>query len=325
MAANVQSDTAVPEPSGAQVAVLMSTFNGANFVIEQLASILSQLPPGGRVLIRDDGSSDGTADVIASLEDPRIELLIGSNLGFAASFLTLLGEASEKFDVFFFADQDDVWLPGKMQRALAAISSRPSTVPVLYCSRQTLVDSDLRFISHSQRFTHAPSFRNALCENIVTGCTAALNRSAALAVARTGNLEDIYFHDWWAYLVVSALGCVIFDDESRILYRQHARNVVGRGAGAQQYLQTLAFMLKRSWAHILFRQARNFGLVYGSDLPPEKRRELEQFLDPGRATRLARLLLSPVRRRHSWVDELLFRGVLLAEILSGRGLLPAPR
>jgi glycosyltransferase involved in cell wall biosynthesis len=126
-----------------RVVVLMSTYNGERFVAEQLRSILEQLPGSGRVFVRDDGSSDSTVTTIQAIADPRISMTAGSNLGFGRSFLTLLAESPADADLVMFADQDDVWLPGKISRAwqhLQPLGERPA----LYGSGQMLADAQLR-------------------------------------------------------------------------------------------------------------------------------------------------------------------------------------
>src|SRR4051794_40053312 len=95
--------------------VLLSNYQGGRFVAAQLRSILDQLPGGGKILVRDDGSLDDTVSTIESLHDPRIEISRGSNIGFARSFLALMDVAPPDADMYMLADQDDVWLPNKIE------------------------------------------------------------------------------------------------------------------------------------------------------------------------------------------------------------------
>lgn len=304
-----------------RVVVLMSTYRGETYVREQIASILMQLPPEGRLIIRDDGSPDGTVQVIERIEDPRITLVRGNNLGFVGSFLTLLTQAPPDCDMVMLSDQDDVWLPNKVQRAWDVIGQGGS-VPTLYCSRLQLVDEQLRPIGLSPLWPREPSFANAVTENVVTGCTAALNRAALNLLRDCGDVRKIYFHDWWLYLVVSAFGRVYFDPEPTILYRQHQGNAIGMGAGLSRYLTILRFLRKRNWVHIMFNQLDNFRRVYGKNVPPAQQSLLETTFDPRNWRAVMRLLLVPRRLRQTLVSDLLFRGILAVELLSGRGLLP---
>lgn len=306
-----------------RVAVLMSTYQGEAFVEEQIRSILSQLPHDGALIVRDDGSSDGTLEVIGRIRDARIQVSAGPNLGFAGSFLQLLSEVGPQFDVIMLSDQDDVWLPGKIERATAALEGSGDT-PTMYCSRLRLVDAALQPLGDTRRWPRGPSFANALCENIATGCTIALNPAAVRRVTHTGERRRIYFHDWWIYLVVSAFGRVIVDDATTVLYRQHGRNVVGRRSGLQAYLPLLAFIRKRSWIHVMYQQIDCLREAHGASLDAQQRQLVERYFNPRSVASVLRLLFIPVARRQFLQDELLLRAMLLAELACGRGLLPRP-
>jgi glycosyltransferase involved in cell wall biosynthesis len=300
------------------VVVVMSTYNGERFVTEQIHSILAQLPRDGRLMIRDDGSHDATADRIKEVRDARLSLVVGPNLGFSGSFFALLASVPADADVIMLSDQDDVWLPGKIERAVATLQGR--TDPVLYCSRQQLVNERLAPIGLSSPAPRGPSFANALAENIVTGCTIALNRAALALVLRLGNPSRIYFHDWWMYLVVSALGSVVVDATPTILYRQHGANQIGRGPGLRRYLVNLQFMRRRSWVQIMFNQIENFRAVHGGALSRDQRLLVDRTFNARSASALARLILSPRRYRQTLIDDCLFRVLVMAQIVSGRRL-----
>jgi len=302
------------------VAVVMSTYRGERYIGQQVASILEQLPPAGRLLVRDDGSSDGTVAQVRAIRDPRIHLTEGENLGFARSFFQLLASVPADVDVVLLADQDDVWLPGKIARACGSLRAR--TGPALYFSRLQLVDEELRPLGLTAGWPRGPSFTNALTENIVNGCTIALNRPALDLVLRLGDARQVRFHDWWIYLVVSAFGEVIADPTPTVLYRQHGRNVIGRGAGWRRYLVNLRFVRQTSWVHILFSQLQNFRAVHGATLSREQRALVDRYFDPQRPASILRLLLAPRRFRQRLLDDVLLRLLLLFEIASGRGLLP---
>jgi glycosyltransferase involved in cell wall biosynthesis len=304
-----------------QVVVLMSTYQGAPYVVEQLASILAQLPPDGRIVVRDDGSTDGTPDKVQALGDARITLQRGSNIGFVRSFLTLLSEAPADADMVMLADQDDVWLPHKIARAWEHLAPLAGT-PALYCSRLQLVDAQLRPLGLSPLWQRRPSFENALTENIVTGCTAAMNPAALRLVRRCGDPQLIHFHDWWLYLVVAAFGKVVYDPEPGVHYRQHGGNVIGMGSGFARYLAIVRFVRKTSWVHIMYRQIGNFKAVFSDALDPQQRNLLGRYFDPANGMAVARLLLLPKRYRQSLLGDILFRGLLVAELLNGRGLTP---
>ena len=216
----------------ARVAILLSTFNGAPFLAAQLASLQQQTLPGWALYWRDDGSSDGTEqvmrDFMAGPEGARcIEVAgLSGRLGPAGSFMALLRAAAEADpDVVAFADQDDVWLPEKLALGVTALGR--CAAPSLYCSRQVLVDQELRRIRESEPLRHPPGFPAALTQNIATGCTVQLNRAAVRLVA-SSQPPPASLHDWWCYLVVAAAGGrLIMDETPTVLYRQHPGNLVG--------------------------------------------------------------------------------------------------
>lgn len=307
-----------------RVVVLMSTYEGEPYVAQQIESILSQLPPDGRLMVRDDGSRDRTISVVRSIRDARVHLVCGPNLGFARSFFTLMRAVPADAEMIMLSDQDDVWLPHKIMRAWNHLSSAGDT-PTLYCTRQQLVDGELQPIALSNVWPRAPSFQNALTENIVTGCTAAFNPAALRLAMQLQSPEEIYFHDWWLYLVISAFGNVVADPDAPILYRQHGGNAIGRGSGLKLYFQILRFIRKRSWAHIMYRQIGEFRMVYQEKLSPAQKHLVYSYFDPRKPAALLKLLFAPKRFRQTLLGDLLLRLLLVAEVVSGRGLLPATK
>lgn len=291
--------------------------------MEQLVSILSQLPEDGLLLIRDDGSSDQTVAIIQSINDPRITLTCGENVGFAQSFFTLMATTPDTAEMIMLSDQDDVWSPQKIERAWQHIKNA-NEIPTLYCARQQLVDINLRPIALSQRFTRPPSFQNALTENIVTGCTAAFNRAALNVALKLNEPEKVYFHDWWLYLVVAAFGKVIMDDEPTILYRQHGGNVIGRGEGIRRYFEIVRFLQKTSWVHIMWRQIAAFKSTYSEQLSEPQQHLLSTYFDSSKLISILRLIFFFRRFRQSLIDEFFLRGLLIIASTIGAGLLPRP-
>ena len=158
---------------------------------------------------RDDGSSDSTVDIVDTyrnaIETKRIPGSV--RLGPCASFLQVLREATPHHASFHFADQDDIWHPGKVAHAHQAVIK--SDTPRLFHCRQQLVDSNGQPLRLS-RLNARGTFGNAMCENIAVGCTVAFNHAAATIIA-SGRPARSQMHDWWAYLVVSAVGEIWYD------------------------------------------------------------------------------------------------------------------
>lgn len=214
--------------------VLMSSYNGAVFLREQLDSILSQtlLQDEGweiGITVRDDGSTDQTCEILREYSEKFSELSFyeGENMGVIRSFFELIRNVPDDVDVIALSDQDDVWMKDKLARAVSVMGQMDMEKPLLYCGMPLLTDEHLTPVS-SIMYTDSvrPSFGNALVENICTGCTAVFNRSLAYMV----KLETPSFtvmHDWWLYMLAAGFGQVAFDPEPHMYYRQHMDNTVG--------------------------------------------------------------------------------------------------
>jgi glycosyltransferase involved in cell wall biosynthesis len=272
----------------ARVAILLSSYNGARFLPEQLASIAAQQHADWVLFWRDDGSADATPAILRGFAPQRSVAVAGpaGRLGVLASYLTLLRAALPTLapdDAVAFADQDDVWLPHKLARGVAALAAAPPGRPVLYCARQMLVDAALRPLGPSAAFNRPPGFPAALTQNVATGCTILLNRAAAALVAGSRPPAGT-LHDWWSYLLVTAAGgTVVADDTPVLLYRQHGGNTVG---ATRSHLRRALAALRRG--------PRPFMADF-----------LRQALAGGVLRRLPALRLNGLRR-NGWREGLLF-------------------
>jgi rhamnosyltransferase len=233
-----ESETSL-EPWSDGVVVILSSYNGARFIAEQIESIRRQSFTGWRLLVRDDGSSDDTPNIVERLArvDPRIHLLRDGdgNLGVAASFGALLERAAElKARYVAFADQDDVWQPHKLARELELLQRREAetgaATPLLVHSDLTVVAENLHVIHPSflafQHLGHRADWPIGamLVQNFVTGCTALFNNALLQAAVP---IPQVVMHDWWFGLCAAALGEILYLPEATVLYRQHDRNTIG--------------------------------------------------------------------------------------------------
>ncbi|GFH40995.1 glycosyltransferase family 2 protein [Lactococcus insecticola] len=216
-----------------KVNILMSTFNGARFLAEQIESIQKQTFGDWQLLIRDDGSSDETLDIIAKFarDDKRIRLVNPNaasreNLGVIKSFYTLV--KLERADYYFFSDQDDVWLSDKLETMLSEAQKHDQKTPLMLYMDLTVVDQNLNVITPSMIRTqshHANTTLLAeLTENTVTGGVSVINHALA---SKWLSADNIIMHDWYLALLATATGKLIYIDQPGELYRQHDRNVLG--------------------------------------------------------------------------------------------------
>ncbi len=244
--------TAVPVGADMQddgkVAILLGTFNGEAYLAEQLASIAAQEHTSWAVWASDDGSHDGTQAILDAFGrqwgDARLSVVAGPRKGFAANFLSLACRPEIDAEYFAFSDQDDIWAPGKLRRALVWLKSIPRDTPALYCTRTQLVDADNHDLGLSPLFSVAPGFRHALVQNIGSGNTMVFNAAARRLLAEAGAAVNVAAHDWWTYLVVSGCGGrVFYDPQPSVRYRQHAGNAIGVKNGLRHRLARLRRIL----------------------------------------------------------------------------------
>lgn len=260
------------------VEVLMSTFNGERFVVQQVESILNQTYSRLRLVIRDDGSTDRTLQALTSISDNRVVVRPSSNLGLPAAFFRLIEESSEDAEYWALADQDDVWEAAKLARAVAALEPYTNEA-ALYCARVLVTDEALHPLYPHEPASRGPSFANALVQNIALGCTVVFNRAARDEFLRASWPRECVMHDAWLYLVVAGTGRVLYDPALVVQYRQHGANSVGIGRGP---LSRLAGRVKRQLspggAGRHGRQDLELARIYRGRLSNEARRQLDQFL-----------------------------------------------
>lgn len=293
--------------------VLMSTYNGARFVAEQIRSILAQLPPDGILLVRDDGSTDATSESIAQFNDARIQFVCGSNVGFARSFFELMRMAPRGRDMYMLADQDDIWLPNKISRAWSQVCLHDGH-PFLYCAVPQLVDVTLQPIGLGRQSAAGVTLLNALVENQVTGCTVAMNEALLkFALPDEQSLPDIHFHDWWLYVVAVAFGTVYCDNTPTILYRQHDGNYMGYGAGLKRYWRMLDYLRRKNWLASMLSQVRAFRRMHGDALSVGQLAALDAVQAPSGQLRRWKMVCAARRHRQTLGGELLLRALLVCD------------
>lgn len=209
------------------VTILLSTFNGATYLAEQLESLTSQNYPNYSIVIRDDGSSDSTRDILRDFakNNRNVVLHEGKNIGVVRSFFWLLENSDA--DLYSFCDQDDVWRPDKLARAVDLLVKQEDPSACMYCSRLTFTDSVGQELFQS-KVPRLIGLRNAIVENIATGCTMVIG-SQIKDLALHADPARLHMHDWWIYLVASTFGTVVFDPEATVYYRRHDATVTSLG------------------------------------------------------------------------------------------------
>ncbi|MGT2808609.1 glycosyltransferase family 2 protein [Streptococcus iniae] len=214
-----------------KINILMSTYNGEKFLAQQIESIQKQTVKDWDLLIRDDGSTDRTPQIIQEFAktDSRIRFINPNNrqnFGVVKNFHTLV--KFEVADFYFFSDQDDVWLEDKLALTLAESNCYELKKPLLVYTDLKIVNQKLEVTNVSMIKTqshHAnTSLVEELTENTVTGGTMMINHALAKEWTVT---ENLLMHDWYLALLASGLGNLVYLDHPTELYRQHDSNVLG--------------------------------------------------------------------------------------------------
>lgn len=231
------------------MAILLCTYNGAIFLAKQLESLEAQTYPNWVIIVSDDGSNDATMEILRQYQAkwPAGKLIIrsGPQNGFCKNFLSLACDTAIKANYYAFCDQDDVWLPPKLESALRnIIANQSADVPYLYCGRTKYVNENLKPCGMSPLFVFPPSFRNALVQSIAGGNTMVFNHAAKKLAQKVG-IVDVPSHDWWLYQLITGVGGDVFYDRlPYILYRQHEFALVGGNNSFQAKMVRVRMLLQ---------------------------------------------------------------------------------
>lgn len=248
-----------------KVAVLIGYFNGERYIKEQIESLLTQSIGVPDLFLLDDCSSKPVAsEIVEMLEEKKVAYTVirrKKNVGFSRNFLKGLADIPQNYEYYAFCDQDDVWLERKLEAAILRLSEVPTGVPALYCGRTMAYDAECKkFLKYSPEFKKRPSFQNALAQNIGGGNTMVLNKAARDLVALTA--APVVSHDWWCYQIVTGVGgCVIYDKNSYLKYRQHGNNLIGVNSGVKARLARIRRLFNgefREWNNINLASLKKF-------------------------------------------------------------------
>ena len=272
------------------IAILLTTYNGEKYITELLASLENQSNSAFDLFIRDDGSTDRTIERILAFQshsDLSIMLLPkGENIGASQNFAYLLQYAlgHEQYRYFMFCDQDDVWLPYKIEQTLNAMIeaeiSNPFT-PLLVHTDLQVVDENLDLIYNSywsyQNIDPAyDRLNHLLIQNVITGCTVMINRT--LAEITLPIPKDAIMHDWWLGLIATSLGKIESLQQSTVKYRQHSANDIGASAFDLSTILDKANMLFTFSLDKYTIQANSFLSQHADRLSAEQKKMLEAFI-----------------------------------------------
>lgn len=260
--------------------VLMSTYNGEKYLKEQLNSLVSQTMLPNKILIRDDGSTDSTVDILRYYSDNYdfIEYYIGKNLGPAKSFMELISKVNG-YDYYSLCDQDDVWFKDKLEIAVKTLKEKKKkSTPLLYASRFTLTDEKLNPLdSNISPLYGFSDFAHSLLFQTAPGCTMVFNDAARKKIKKYNmDKEYVIIHDSIIHKVVTMFGEMILDTEPRMFYRQHGNNQIGLSANEKRNnIERIKRFFTGKLKNYRRDTARSLLNVYGDIVSQENKHLLE--------------------------------------------------
>lgn len=306
-----------------KINIVMSTYNGEQFLAEQIDSIQQQTFKDWQLLIRDDGSSDQTPEIIKSFvaQDPRIVFINEhdrENFGVIKNFFTLIKH--DKADYYFFSDQDDVWLEDKLETMLAAARQYPDQLPLMVYTDLCVVDQNLQVMNQSMirsQSHHANTeLVQELTENTVTGGVAMINHALA---ERWRTLDNIIMHDWYLAVLATAIGKLVYIDQPGELYRQHDNNVLGARTFTKRlktWLSGPSKMLEEYWWLIHASQAQADKILQENELGDEQEAVIRNYIALERLplSQRIRVLRQYKYAKNKWFHTMIFRLLIMTRI-----------
>lgn len=281
--------------------ILLAVYNGEKFISRQIDSILAQSYTDWHLSIRDDCSSDNTFEVVEAYAERYPEKIKAhknhENSGSAsANFFSMLSES--RADYAMTCDQDDYWLPDKLQVTLQEMErlEANSRIPVLVHTDLKPVDVDLNEIAPSMFQRQNLDFRRdklnyLLAQNIITGCTMMVNKP--LLDYFLAKPSFAIMHDWWFGLAAAAFGRIGFVNKPTILYRQHSGNQVGaKDAKSASYLAKRAGegQSNKQILYDTYLQAEAFADMYGDVLGNKQLRLINAYAEMQNKTKFAKII-----------------------------------
>lgn len=270
-----------------KIAILLSSYNGGEFICEQINSLLAQDCENRNldIFIRDDGSTDRTTEIVSKYanEYDNIYLIRGENVGVTHSFFKLLELPEVKgYDYYAFCDQDDVWLDTKLTSMIAEMNN---SKPCLVCCSYRITDDNLNKI-RDVSCNKDVALGRILVDSNYPGCTMMFNQKLFCLIANSLNSPMAWkssIHDLWVLMIATVFGEVKVSGNIGILYRQHSNNAIGASTSFLSRLQrsiksTLIMRDKHSYIDnaIIFEQ-----VFRDNNIPSDAVRVLEDAFNSG--------------------------------------------
>lgn len=294
------------------LSIIIPTYNVEKYLERCIKSIINQTYKNIKIYVRDDGSKDNTIAILQDYETQgKIKLIKGENVGVVNSFFNCLKEAIDEGDIFAYCDQDDKWHENKIERAVQALQKEEKDLPILYFSEFNYCDENLNFLNKSKLNKKGASFRNSIVECISFGISEVFNKKLAQEILASGT-EKVCFHDWWAYMIASGLGKVIYDEEATVEYRRTGNNVSpsGKSAIKLQIYRVKKFLFGKYFKNIR-EQINKYKEQFAEKLNENAQKTLNMFSLKYSITKSMKKVFYPKMFRQNIIDEIMCRVLFL--------------
>lgn len=296
-----------------KVAVLVSTYNGEQYISEQLDSIINQTYDNIDIYVRDDGSKDNTRKILEKYakEEKIIYIKSNKNLGYPEAFYELMRKA-KKSDYYAFSDQDDIWYKDKIERGVEKLKQSDKNTPALFFANYDVCDMNLNHIRTSVGPKKDPGFRYSVFSSLGLGFTYILNHKAKELSLKKRSVKTVT-KDVWLGMLASAFGDVYFDSKP---CANHRRNPGAYSSQDTKFLSTQKDRFSKFFKNDGFKNIYNvieeFYDMFKENLKEKDRKMLELFLYRGyNPIKYLRKVLYPHRLRYDFKDELMLRCVFI--------------
>jgi glycosyltransferase involved in cell wall biosynthesis len=303
------------------VAVLLSLFNGIKYIEELFDSLSAQTFKKFDIWIREDGSSVASKEIIDKYRN-RLTFIfyeMSDNIGPQLSFFELLGMAGDRYDMYMFCDQDDIWLPHKIENAHDMICANTNTnaeaEPLLYFAKFLAFKRNMEFFFYPKKIKNL-DFYTTLMQTPAPGCVTAINSKAREVLLSMHFPKDV-MHDRWIFVVISIFGRIIEDNSLVMFYRIHDSNVVGiANSYPDQFMRRVRKMKNSSGGLFVVHNICRAIYINQEKIDNKEAVRFSELFLQGKKSLYKRFIISvmyPVKRQKI-VDIILFKVLIILNI-----------
>lgn len=296
-----------------KVLILLSSYNGGEKIRKQIDSILSQINVDVNILVRDDGSTDDTKEILRDIEirEQRVKVLFEKNIGWKRSFLELVYSCSTEYDYFGFSDQDDIWFEDKVFSLIDLMESDEDVlVKMGHCNSQSVDEKLNERAEQEYRRPYPLNYKSAIANEFFQGCGMLWNKKAMelIRVYKPKNVD--LAHDYWVGLICFLFGKVYFLREAKFYHIRYDNNSSEDGNVWKGRIKRFKLLANGKQAYM--NPSSDLIQGYSSFLDDEILCFLKRYSNMSFRDKLV-LFLDPEFRRNSIISTVAFKIWLLQD------------